>query len=99
MVSNASQIDLEKPAKVYQLNTVEAKVDSALSKLDTLITQTSGLATTEQLSAAILESERKTDLKYGPLKRSVNKFVWLLISGLVTIVTQGVIIYVIATGK
>lgn len=94
-----NQQELEKPAKVYQLNAVEAKVDTALSKLDTVITQTSGLVTTAQLNSAIEESEKKIHLEYRPIKRSLTKFIWLLVSGLVTIITQAVIIYVIATGK
>lgn len=96
---NKTQEELEQPVKGYQLATVEAKVDSMNLKMDTLLSQTSGLVTVAQLDAAIKTSEEKIHLEYRPLKKNLSKFIWLLISGIVTVIVQGVIIYVIATGK
>lgn len=96
---NKTQEELEQPAKVYQLNAVENKVDNALVKLDTLINQTSGLVTKAQMDAAIKEEVDKIHLEYRPLKNNLTKFVWLLVASVLGIIAQAVIIYVIATGK
>lgn len=76
-----SQSESEQPAKVYQLDAVDAKVDSVITKLDKVLEQTNGLVTTSQLSQSekdmkdkINEEIDKVHLEYGPLKRNAS---WL----------------------
>lgn len=92
-----SQKDSEQPAKVYQLDALESKVDDALSKLNTIITQTSGLVTETQLLAVRKEMEehvadevKKIHLVYGPTKRNISWFVKAII-GQGIVITGGVI--------
>lgn len=104
-----SQKESEQPAKVYQLDAVEAKVDDALKKLDIIVTQTSGVVSQTQLHDAIKEVKEYTDNeiadakqsvldKFTPMQKAINKFVWLIVGGVVAVITQAVIIYVIAKG-
>lgn len=92
-----TQSESEQPAKVYQLDAVESKVDVALSKLNTIITQTSGLVTESQLSAVKKEVEDHTDeeikkvhLVYGPMKRNISWFVKAII-GQGIVITGGIV--------
>lgn len=89
-MAKRSQVESEQPAKVYQLDAVEGKVDSANGKLDAILEQTSSLVTRKELD--IFKDEIKKDikdevdkihLKYGPTKRNL---IWL---------TRGVIMAVI----
>jgi hypothetical protein len=108
-----SQQESEQPAKVYQLDAVEskvisvdAKVNDALNKLDTIISQTKGVATLEQLESTkrdiltevdvkIQNAEEAIHLRYGPMERNLTWFVRLVIGQGVTIVA-GVIAAAIA---
>lgn len=81
-MAGRSQTESEQPAKVYQLDAVDKKVDEALGKLDTLLTQTSGLVTPAQLTASekkleekLSEEVTKIHLEYRPMKRNIQ---WLL---------------------
>jgi hypothetical protein len=96
MVTRKTQAESEQPAKVYQLDAVETKVDEALGKLDTLIKQTKGVVTIEQLSVQKKEILDEVDEKiagevqlihaeYKPTKDNLIWFVRL-------IVAQGVVI-------
>ena len=95
-MTGKSQQELEQPAKVYQLDAVDAKVNDVLTKLDTVINQTRGVVTAEQLvttrkeileevSKKIEASEKSINLKYGPMKSNLTWFTRLVIS-------QGVVI-------
>lgn len=88
-----SQQELEQPAKMYQLNAVETKVDTALKMLDTIVTQTAGLVTADQLAALKLELENKiaAEIKdvhkeYSPMKKNLGWFVKLVIANVTAIV-------------
>lgn len=85
-----SQAELEQPAKVYQLNAVETKLDTALDKLKTIVDQTAGLVTTNQLEDAkkiakeyVDEEIKKVHLTYGPVKTRTNNITNTLIAAVV----------------
>jgi len=71
MVSK-SQEELEQPAKVYQLNTVEGKVDEALRKLDGIAKSISGVVTTTQLEGRLKEFETEQDTKLESLEKRIH---------------------------
>lgn len=86
-----SQQELEQPAKVYQLDAVDRKVDQALSMLQTISNNVSGVVTETQMEKRLKEvrdeieddynlkitNEIKTiHLKYGP----TYKGIWWVIS-------------------
>ena len=102
----STQQELEQPAKVYQLMATDAKVDTALQKLDTLLTQTSGLVTGIQLDSAKKEATDYTDeeikkvhLIYGPVKKNASKFMWMVVAEGVAILGALVIVFITAGGK
>lgn len=99
-------MELEQPAKVYQLDALENKVNDVLNKLDTVITQTSGVVTQEQLNATKKElkeyideelraGEERTGLKYDPMQNNLTWFVRLVV-GQIVVVVVGAIIAAIA---
>lgn len=73
-----SQAELEQPAKGYELQAVDAKVDTVLDQLKTIVNQTAGLATLAQLEAVkqdlkedIAEAVKDIHAEYRPtLKRT-----------------------------
>lgn len=84
VIKGRSQIESEAPAKVYQLDALDSKLDSyqleTNEKLDTLLNQTKGVITIDQAHAMIKESEievrkwvesevQKIHLEYGPTKK------------------------------
>lgn len=98
-VAGKSQLELEQPAKVYQLQALDAKLDTMGIQLKTIINQTGGLATIAQLEAVKNDSKEKLaeavkDLQaeYQPtLKR--NKALWGLVGALtLMIVGQAILI-------
>lgn len=98
-MASRSQEESEQPAKVYQLDAVEAKVNDANAKLDRLLQQTSGLVTESQLGATKRELEdfvadeiNKIHLEYGPLKRNISWFIKALIVEGFAIIGQIVIL-------
>ncbi len=99
-MSARSQEESEQPAKVYQLDAVDFKVNQINDKLDKLLEQTSGLVTPSQLKAvedsikAYVDDEvEKVHLEYGPLKRNVTWLLRTMIGALVGIVLQAVAMY------
>lgn len=79
MAVKRTQTESEQPAKVYQLDAVESKVDRALEMLSTVVTNTSGLVSETRLTQVkeeiekdtdekIEESEKKIHLEYRPYK-------------------------------
>lgn len=91
-----SQQESEQPAKVYQLDAVESKLNDALTKLDTVINQTKGVVTSEQLVTAKKEILEEVDkrieisteaihLEYRPMKQNLTWFVRAVIG-------QGIVI-------
>jgi hypothetical protein len=94
MPAKRSQTDSELPAKVYQLDAVESKVDQALLLLDTVVKNTSGLVSESQLSAVKKEIETDTDekikasekaihLEYRPFKKAAYWLAAIVVAGLV----------------
>lgn len=102
-MTQRSQNESEQPAKVYQLDAVEAKVNAANEKLDRLLQQTSGLVSESQLTATQKELEdrigeevKKIHLQYGPMKQNISWFIKALAVEGIAIVGQAIIIWVIA---
>lgn len=96
MAVNKSQDELEQPAKVYQLDAVESKVDQAIIKLDTLIAQTSSVVTHAQLAAELKEAKKEIHLTYGPMKENLKWFTRAVILEGLAILAQVIIIFIIA---
>lgn len=99
-MTRRSQDESEQPAKVYQLDAVEGKVDQAIVKLNTILDQTSGLVTVTQLSATekvlkeqIEEEVEKIHLEYGPMKRNITWFIRALVLEGVAIIGQLVLLF------
>lgn len=95
-----SQAESEQPAKVYQLDAVMNKVLEVNGKLDMLLTQTSGLVTTSQLSASeqntnekIKEEVEKIHLEYGPLKRNISWLFRTIIGEAAVIIGEVIVMY------
>lgn len=80
-MASRTQEELEQPAKMYQLQAVESKVDRALEKLDEIAKSVSGVVTTSQLDAKVRELKDEfdetvavLDAKYGTaLSEEVSK--------------------------
>ncbi len=94
MAQKRSQTESEQPAKVYQLDAVESKVDRALDMLDTLIRNTSGLVSEarldkvkeeidESVDEKIKESEKKIHLEYRPFKIAAYWLAGIVVTALV----------------
>lgn len=88
-MTRKSQQDLEQPAKVYQLDAVEVKVDQALAKLDQIANSVNGVTTRIEVETMIEVSKKeikedvteqiaKIHLEYGPTKKGV----WWVISSI-----------------
>lgn len=95
-MAGRSQSESEQPAKVYQLDAVEAKVDQALAKLDNIATSVSSVVNRGELQAAIKESEdrimeqvadevKQIHLKYGPTYKGIWWVVAALVMGLLSL--------------
>lgn len=85
-----SQNESEQPAKVYQLDAVDSKVEQALGMLNKVLEQTSGLATQAELIALeksireyVDDEVKKVHLEYGPMKKNATWFVRLVIGAIV----------------
>jgi len=67
-----SQTELEQPAKVYQLDAVEQKVDQVLLEVGKISQNTAGVVTNIQLESRLEKLEKDihdaVDAKYGPIK-------------------------------
>ncbi len=94
-----SHAELEQPAKVYQLDALDAKLETIGGQLKTIVNQTAGLATITQLEAVkadykekLAEAVKDIHAEYRPtLKR--NKALWGLVGVLVvSIVIQAIVI-------
>ena len=94
MAVKRSQTESEQPAKVYQLDAVESKVDRALDLLDTVVRNTSGLVSETRLTQVreeidkdvdekIEESEKKIHLEYRPFKAAAYWLAGIVVAGLV----------------
>lgn len=89
-----SQSELEQPAKVYQLVSVEDKLDKALEKLDQVASQTSNNMTVAQFAVEKSAMEKDFDekisnaveaihLEYRPVKRGAIWFASIVVAALV----------------
>lgn len=94
MAVKRTQAESEQPAKVYQLDAVESKVDRALDLLDTVVRNTSGLVSETRLSQVvdkvneetdekIAESEKKIHLEYRPFKTAAYWLAGIVVAGLI----------------
>lgn len=92
--SNKSQSELEAPAKVYQLDALDTKIDGIINQLSTIERQTASTVTVTQMEDRIKESEKEsreyTDglrkeihLEYGPIKRGAWVVVGAVVLGIV----------------
>lgn len=93
-----TQKEFEQPAKVYQLEALEAKVDVAISKPDDIINQTSGLVSQSQLENTryILDTKiddeiKKIHLQYQPMKKNLSWFIKAMVLEGIAIIGQGII--------
>jgi len=93
-----TQDELEQPAKVYQLDAVESKVDIVLVKLDELSQKTSGLVTQTQLETRMSDEVQKIHLEYQPMKKNLSRFTWLAVGEGVAIVGQVILLWIISKG-
>jgi hypothetical protein len=98
-----TQDESEQPAKVYQLDAVDRKVDDINGKLDTLLQQTTGLVTTNQLSQTerelrdkIKEEVDKIHLEYGPMKKDLKWFLRAAVAEALLIAGELVSLYLIS---
>lgn len=94
MAVKRTQAESEQPAKVYQLDAVESKVDRALDMLDTVVRNTSGLVSETRLAQAlekvdeetnekIIESEKKIHLEYRPFKTAAYWLAGIVVAALI----------------
>jgi hypothetical protein len=77
-----TQKEYEQPAKVYQLDALEAKVDVVIGKLDEIKNNTSGMVSQAQLDSTkdsldrkIEEEVEKIHLEYRPMKKNISWFI------------------------
>lgn len=93
-----TQQESEQPAKVYQLDALEAKVDVVIGKLDEIKNNTAGLVSQSQLESTklsleskIKEAEEKIHLEYRPLKKNIAWFLKAMVIEGIAILGQIVI--------
>jgi hypothetical protein len=98
MSPKKSQDELEQPAKVYQLDALEAKVDVVIGKLDEIRNNTSGLVSQIQLENMkigidnqLREEVEKIHLEYRPLKKNITWFIRAMVLEGIAIIGQAVI--------
>lgn len=92
--------DRERYVKVYELelfgkdiaDLISSKIDEKLvpvtDKLDDISANTRGLVTQDQHCKDLSELEAKIELKYGSTNKGIDKFKWIVISGLIGICMQ-----------
>lgn len=106
-MTRKSQAELESPAKVYQLDAVDSKVETVLQKLDEVLSNTKGVATVSDVTAAtdkaLSEAKEYTNdeiskvhLTYGPMKNNLAWFTRLVLGQGVVIVIQLISMGIIA---
>lgn len=106
MTGRRTQTESEQPAKVYQLDAVESKVNDVLLKLDTVISQTKGVVTLEQLETVkkdisneinkkVAAAEQRVGLKYDPMQDNLKWFIRAVI-GQGVVMVGGIIFAAIA---
>lgn len=93
-----TQAELEQPVKGYQLDAVEAKVDQALIKLDSVIQQTQGIVTRAELEREIKDAKKEVHLEYGPMKKNLDWFIKAIVLEGFAIIGQVIALYLIARG-
>lgn len=92
-MAGPSQQELEQPAKVYQLNAVDAKVDQALQLLGEINKSVTGVVTVGQMEAHVrtvrdelakeFDTKLATEVKAIHLKYSPTyKGIWWAVSGI-----------------
>lgn len=72
-MTNKTQTELEQPAKVYQLDAVERKVEQALDKLDTIVNSVSGVVTNSHLEARLKEQGIEFSNQMNTLEQKMSK--------------------------
>ena len=69
-MSVKSQQESEQPAKVYQLDAVETKVDQALTKIDKILESVSGVVTVGQLETRLKDQQDDFTKKLKSMQES-----------------------------
>lgn len=89
-----SQAELEAPAKVYQLEALDTKIDGIINQLLTIERQTSSTVTTTQMEDRLKESEQSSrdytdnqvkliNKEYGPVKKGAWAVAGTVVLGIV----------------
>lgn len=73
MTSQKSQAESEAPAKVYQLDAVDRKVDQALGMLEKITASVDGVVNNAQLEARLKEQEEEFNKKLTKNKQEFEK--------------------------
>lgn len=73
MTSQKTQAESEAPAKVYQLDAVDRKVDQALSMLDKIVASVDGVVNNAQLETRMKELAEEFDEKLDEQKKEFKK--------------------------
>lgn len=92
-MAGPTQQELEQPAKVYQLNAVDSKVDQALKLLGEINKSVTGVVTTGQMEAHVKtvtdELTKKFDEKLAAEVKAIHlkysptyKGIWWAVSGI-----------------
>lgn len=97
-MSSKSQQDLEQPAKVYQLDAVETKVDQLLAEVKSISQSVNGVITNSQLEARLQQFKEDinndVDLKYGPIKNGA----WFVVGAVIVGVIAQVVLNLLNLG-
>lgn len=104
-----TQAELESPAKVYQLDALDEKVERVLVAVDVITQQTSGVVTQAELKdlkkelikyvdEEVADSETRTTEKFSPMQKALNKFVWLVVGAVVSVFINAATIIAILRG-
>jgi len=98
-MANKSQQELEQPAKVYQLDAVDAKVDQVLAEVKAISQNVNGVITNSQLEARLQQFKEDinndVDLKYGPIKNGA----WFVVGAVIIGVVAQVILNLLNLGS
>lgn len=98
-MSGKSQQELEQPAKVYQLDAVEDKVDQLLAEVRNISQNVNGVITNSQLEARLQQFKEDistdVDLKYGPIKNGA----WFVVGAVIIGVVAQVVLNLLNLGS
>lgn len=100
-----SQSELEQPAKVYQVDAVEVKVDTVLDQLDTILKRTNGLVTSHQLQIIkeglekdIVENVKDIHAEYRPKFQRTEWLYKIVIGETISLLATAIIVIFLTKG-